>query len=1185
MTYVPLRVHGHHSLLTGVDPPRTLLARARALGLPAMALADVDSLAGSVEFLQAAQHVPVRPILAAEISDPRPQDATCGASGRVVALASDARGYRNLCKLVSARRLGADPGAQGAALPGPESFDLLGNVARHSAGLIFLVDHPRLALGLFDVLPRRQLLVAISPASLKKSAARKASRPEESLNTHLTGFAPAQAFARPPADPPRRENDELETEKTPAPARAHPAQELIEVARATNLAVVAAPDVYYAAPASERDHRVRVAIKHNALLADLPVEWLAEQPGHLPGPREMHALYADLPDVPGDWPLPRSCGRAPGPLARTLLVADACRYAPELGGVHFPDIALESGETAYSRLCAIAFEGARGRYRPLRPEIVRRLDYELAQIERLGFSPYFLLVLRIADFARERAIPFVGRGSAADSLVAYCLGLTDADPLRYRLPFERFLNPARADRPDIDLDFCWRRRDEVLEHVYTAFGAHCTAMIATLCRFELRSAFREAALVEGIPPAEINPWSVRLPFHFAEEAPVKALPPELSSNPIARALRATPECRDFPFHDERFGRALCAAATLIDAPRHLGLHPGGVVVSPGPITDFTACQRAAKGVVMTQLDKDAVEAIGLVKMDLLGNRALTTIDDCLRSLRESGIELDLANIPEDDPATARTLREGRTLGCFQVESPGMRHLLKQTGAATMDDVIQAIALIRPGPAGSGMKDAYVRRFRGLEDARPPHPRLSELLWETRGIMLYQEDVMQVAALSAGMDLAEADLLRRALQKRRRRELPELRQRFLQDCERNGIERSEAAQVWERIASFAAFAFCKAHAVTYGRIAYRTVFLKTHHPAPYLAAFLASETGYYEPRAYVEECRRLGVPILPPDINRSRATFALEWSAPCTVAHRPAPQGCLRIGLGQIKGLSASTIEAIQRARAAGQPFVSLIDLLERSGAHIDEVERLIQCGALDAFDRTRPEMLWRLHLFVRSTLRFPKGESLDRGQIAACRAARGARHMDRARPGPSGVETSAHASGGGWARRGMGMGTAALARGETRLLFPEPATPALVLPGLPDLDERARGLLEFEFMGITVNAHPTALFACAGDERRARLEAKSATTRLIACRDLERFAGGRVALRGWLVASRRVRTVHGDWMRFLTLEDESGLVEAVMFPAVYAREGHRLVDPGPHCISGIAADQMGACTLHVERVW
>lgn len=1157
--YLPLRAHGHHSMLTGVDSPAALVERAGALGLPGLALADVDTLAGLVDFLLAARRFrertgrPFRAVVAAEISDPS------GEPGRVVALVESAQGYRNLCKLVSARALGADPGVPGAELAGPESFRLVENVARHQEGLVFLVDHPRLLVELHDRVDARSLFAAISPAALRTRSAERAAVFGQPRNAHLAQASSARrAF---PDRATRRSTSEdeeepvpeadLEFPKVPPPQAPVSAFDLLAAARATGVPALAVPDVHFASPGGRTDHRLRVAIKHNALLEDLPEAWTARAPAHLLAPAEIEALYADFP----------------GATARTLEIGARCDFEPELGGILFPTIEVESGETPASKLRAMAQNGALARFRPLRPEVLHRLDYELATIERLGFAPYFLLVEKIAAYARENEIPCVGRGSAADSLVAYCLRLTDADPLRYRLTFERFLNPARRDRPDIDLDFCWRRRDRVLDHVYGLFGAERTAMIATINRCGMRAAFRESALVLGIPPAIVNRWSKKLPWGVESGGD-----PRL--NPVEDALRRTPEAAGFPFDDPRFARVLPAAARLLRAPRHYGLHPGGVVVAPGAITDFVSCQRAKKGVVVTQLDKDAVEAIGLVKMDLLGNRALTTIDDCLASLRERGIEVDLERIPENDPDTAATLVEGRTLGCFQVESPGMRNLLKQTGARTMDDVIQAVALIRPGPAGSGMKDAYVRRFRQLEDPRPPHPRLSDLLWETHGVMLYQEDVMQVASRMAGMDLAEADLLRRALQKRRARDLEEVARRFLAGCAEEGIARADAVRVWDLIANFASFAFCKAHAVTYGRIAYRAVWLKTHHPAVYLAAFLASETGYYDARVYVEEARRLGVPILPPDVNRSERTFAVEWSP--GPALRPAP--AIRIGLSSVKGLSQRATDTILASRASRGPFVSLPDFLERTRAHRDEAEALIQVGAFDDFDRTRPELLWRLHLLNAPVRRVPRRSAedapLDPAQLAACRATPASRARD--------TLASARAKIGGWHANGLGLGHADLAPGECAALFPEPETPALALPRLPDVDARTRGQLEFAGLGLTIRAHPTAIFPCPAD---ARISEYRAPANSIACGDLDRFRAGRVTLRGWPAATRHVRTQDGRTMRFLTLEDESGLAEVVIFPDVYERDGRHLAQFGTLCITGVVEDQMGACTLHAETIW
>jgi DNA-directed DNA polymerase III PolC len=1138
-------------MLTGVDAPRVLVERARAIGIGALALCDVDTLSGVVDFLHAARRVGgVRAIVGAEISDPS------GKPGRVVALVENARGWKSLCKLVSARQLGADPGVVGSALDGPAHFDLVQQATLHQEGLIFLVDHPRLAIALAGRVDARSLFVALSPANLRTKSARSV-RDEVPRNVarapRSAGIEAGRRMTRDLEDHPRDAEELLDTPKVPAPERPVPASDLLEAARAVGLATVAAADVYGAFPNTLADHRVRAAIKHNALLADLPDTFTAHAPAHLLSPAEMRSFYDGVAECSG----PFTAGDD-GVLARTLEIAERCTFTPELGGILFPTIALATGETAYSKLVALSFRGASERYRPLKPEAVRRLDYELSTIDKLGFAPYFLLVMQIADFARAQGIPHVGRGSAADSLVAYCLRLTDADPLRYKLIFERFLNPARRDRPDIDLDFCWRRRDEVLEHVYGLFGTERTAMIATIATCGVRAAFREAALVEGVPPAEVNRWSRRLPYYFdAHEEVVHG------QNPIERCLRETPEAAGFPFDDPRMQRVVASAAQLVSAPRHYGLHPGGVVVAPGPITDFVSCQRAAKGCIVTQFDKDAVEAIGLVKMDLLGNRALTVVDDCVKALSARGVTVDVETLAEDDARTAETLQRGLTLACFQVESPGMRHLLQQIGACDMDDVIQAVALIRPGPAGSGMKDAYVRRYRELEPPTPPHPRLVEVLWDTHGVLLYQEDVMQVAATLAGMDLAEADSLRRALQKHRAHDLKALCDRFVSGCIEQGVAREDALRAWDLVANFASFGFCKAHAVTYGRIAYRAVWLKTHYPAEYIAAFLGSDTGYYHTRVYVEEARRMGVPILPPDVNKSERVFRVE-------------RGGLRVGLVHVKGVQERTLDALFQTRASDGPFVSLPDFLERTRAHTDECERLIQCGAFDAFDRTIPELLWRLHLLrapERKTPRAKEGENgLDPEVLAACRATPRSRDAVR----------EARERSQGWTGKGIGLGAADLAPGETAPLFPEREAPALALPRLSDVDPRVRGRIEHELLGLTVRAHPTTLFPCPADARLAGRDAL--VKRTIGCGEIARFQGARVTLRGWPAATRHVRTSDGRTMRFLTLEDETGLAECVIFPDVYERDGAHLAEFGTLCVSGVVQNQMGACTLHVEHV-
>jgi DNA-directed DNA polymerase III PolC len=1180
-SYAPLRVHGHHSLLTATDSPRALLRRAAELGLGSLALTDIDTGAGLVEFVRAAREEGVRPILGAEFSDPQ------GRPGRVVALVEDEHGYANLCRLLSIRALGGDPGRLGARLAGPQAANLAHAAAEHARGLVFLADHPRTLLELHGRVDARNLYAAISSASLAVKETRQGAT---ARNVGSASGRTRREHAPDEWERPRDADELLDLPKPPAPERPVAARELVEAARALGVATLAVPDVHCARPTGLAGLRLRAAAKHAALLEDLPESFFAPTPCHMPSAAELEAACAALPECAGPHQ-PRELGA----MRRTLEVAERCGWTPPLDRVLLPTIELPAGETAYSRLVAMAFAGASRRYRPLKPEVVRRLDHELSTIDRLGYAPYFLLVDAIAAFARGRGIPCVGRGSAADSLVAYCLGMTDADPLRYELVFERFLNPCRRDRPDIDLDFCWRRRDEVLEHVYSLFGPERTAMIATVATCGPRAAFREAALAEGVPPPLVARWSRRLPWRLAGGGDAPSAHDGSAGDPsneidnaaealesggsIAEALRGAAGGAGIPFDEPRLARALAAADGLLGAPRFFGLHPGGTVVAPGPTSSFAPCARARKGHLVVQYDKDSVEAIGLVKMDLLGNRALTVLDDCVEALRARGVVVDLASLPEDDPATARALAEGRTLGCFQVESPGMRHLLQQMDARTMDHVIQAVALIRPGPAGSGMKDAYIRRARGVEEPRPPHPRLAHPLRLTHGVLLYQEDVMVAASLLAGMDLGEADLLRRALQKRRMDELPALRERFVAGCAREGVEADAALAAWELVANFASFGFCKAHAVTYGRIAYRAAWLKTRHPAEYLAAFLASDTGYYDQRVYVEEARRLGVAILPPCVNRSGRDHAVERT-------RGGAAG-LRVPLSRVKGLSERALSGLLRARAEGGAYTSLPDLAERAPLDRGELEALVKCGACACFDRTIPELLWRAKLLKAAPTGKPPAD-LDREALAACRAAREGRAGRDATPGarteasPEEALDSARRAAAGWRGAGIGLGRATLEPGQDLVLFPEPQPGRLALPRLPELGPLERGRLEHELLGLTVEAHPTELFPCAAELRAAR--AGRTLRAPTPCVELRRMAGARIALRGWLAASRRVHAADGRPMRFLTLEDPSGIAEVVVFPDVHERDAEHLAEGGVLRVVGVVEERFGSFTLHAERV-
>ncbi|HUU91543.1 MAG TPA: DNA polymerase III subunit alpha, partial [Phycisphaerae bacterium] len=641
-----------------------------------------------------------------------------------------------------------------------------------------------------------------------------------------------------------------------------------------------------------------------------------------------------------------------------------------LGRPVFPSATIPKGETPYSHLAQLAFAGLKERYRPLRPAAVRRLEKELTVIDRLGFADYFLIMHEIAAWARGQGIPCVARGSAAGSLVAWCLGLSGVDPLKYGLLFERFLNLERADCTDIDLDICWRSRDDVIRHVYDTYGAARVAMISTHQSFQAKSAFREVAKAHGLPPDEVDRLSRRLPYYSAAGIP--------------DAVLSFPELRDFPLGREDIARILEIAAVLDSLPRHLSVHVGGLVIADRPLTDYLPLQVATKGVVITQYEAEAVEAMGLVKMDLLAQRSLSIIQTAVREIEKNhAVHIDPETIQDGDPGAAAILAAGDTFGCFQIESPGMRNLLKMMGAKRRMDVILGLSLIRPGPASSGMKDRFVRRRRGLEPAEYLHPALREVLGDTYGIMLYQEDVIRVAHATAGFTPAEGDRLRKDLAKGAPpKQIEAWRTRFIRGAIAHGARRKDAETLWDRVAQFAGYSYCKAHACTYGEIAYRAVYLRAHWPAEFAAAVLANQAGYYDRRTYLEDARRRGCPILGPDVNASDIEPATESvmvdkqhlagglveDPPKRIgdSRRRARRVAVRIGLMDVRGLSERAMRRIIASRQTDGPYRSVADLMARVRPSREEAENLAMAGALDSLAANRPAALWQVHALLES---------------------------------------------------------------------------------------------------------------------------------------------------------------------------------------------------------------------------
>jgi DNA polymerase III subunit alpha len=706
--------------------------------------------------------------------------------------------------------------------------------------------------------------------------------------------------------------------RVPVLAEAEAAYQLSQEATKLRVACAAVHPVYYLRPEQASLQRSVSAIRLITGVGSVPPEQLAPPASHFLNEAEMRSRYSGFH----------------GALEMTLEIAQRCQAELPVGQAHYPVLELPDNLSASAYLRLRAETGAKKLYGQVTPEIQARLEHELQTIAARGYEPIFLIVDELLSYARAQGIPTASRGSASSSLVAHCLGITSPDPLALDLYFERFLNPARSKPPDIDTDICSRGRDRVIRHAFERFGAERVAMVATINRFRPKSALSDLAKAHGLPQDLIRELSNALPHSFWARRMEDGEPGEEPS-PFAELAGSYPQLKGL-FQE---------AETLLKLPRHLSVHPGGLVVSPGPMTERMAVmQSGSKGVTITQMDLESVEALGLVKIDLLGIRGLTVMGDvaaAIHSWRRSEFRGSLAvleNIPQEDPETSDRVEAGQTIGCFQIESPGMRGVLREIKARTVEDILVALALYRPGPLQGGLKDAFVRRFNGEEKIDHLHPSLEPLLEDTYGVILYQEQVLRIANQLAGFSLAEADLLRRAMSHfDPGKQMQVLREKFVHGAEENkGVPRETGERIWDLMAAFAGYGFPKAHAASYAVVGWRSAWCKTHYPAEFMAAVLANWGGYYSQRVYLSEARRMGLRVRPPNINHAMRQFSVAY---------PLGEAVLYMGMDQVRDLTGRTQERILR----GRPFRSMDDFLARADPRRKDAENLVLAGALEDF--------------------------------------------------------------------------------------------------------------------------------------------------------------------------------------------------------------------------------------------
>jgi DNA-directed DNA polymerase III PolC len=1062
--FIPLTAYSAYSLQEGLLLPSELVEAAKAQNLPALGLTDHRLLSGAVEFAVACQRVGIQPVLGLEInllensglaireaeaggaggsggapdglmpSGRNPADMT-SAGQRLSLLAMNLNGWSNLCRLSSAIERGD-----------------IESPTRSSAGTtptgVPIAFLSKVSDDLIAILP--------SPAQTAQDEA------EPLVVLKVIFKDRLYAALDDPGTAVRRSM----------------------LAHRLKIPCVVTHPVYYLSPEQESLQRTLSAIRLNLSLNKLPPGAAAPKGSHFPSQEEIESQFSNFPSA----------------VEATQEIAARCKFDLPLGIPHMPTVPLPPGLTAAQYLRERAEAGARRLYGDINPRVRERLDHELEVIAKMGFEPIFLIVEEILNYARQTGVPFSSRGSAASSLVAHCLGITSPDPLRLDLYFERFLNPARSTPPDIDTDLCSRGRDSVIQHVFDKYGEDRAAMVCTINRFRPRSSLGDVAKAHGIEPQKVREMVNQLPYAFwsrFEQNEEGETPP----SPFAE-LRAV-------YTSPGYQRIFEEAEALLKLPRHLSVHPGGMVIAPGKITDLVPIMRSgSKGVTITQFDLESVEALGLVKIDLLGIRGLTVLGDVTLSgfepheryptgTKPAGPISFLESIPADDAETSRRVQTGETIGCFQIESPGMRATLREIRAHSEDDLMAALALYRPGPLSGGLKDAFVRRFKGEEPVHHIHPALEPLLAETFGVILYQEQVLRIAHELAGFSLTEADLLRRAMShfdpgKR----MQELKVKFINEAQsRSGIPPGTGERVWEMMAAFAGYGFPKAHAASYAKVAWRSAWCKTHFPAEFMAAVLANWGGYYSQRVYLSEARRLRLTVRPPNVNFSGRNFTVGQGPQggfVPPMRHPAgttpagPQGkALYMGMDQVRDLTGRTMERIIH----GRPFHSLEDFLARADPRPQEAVNLAKVGALEDLG-TIPAVLRRV-----------QGGSWQRGQ-------------------PSLFE---------WEDTG----------GE-------------------DWSLEQKMAAQQELLGISLEAHPLELLID-------KIAAANAVSTLDA---LERI-GQRVTVAGVRQTSHRSRTAKGETMMFLTIEDLSGALDMVVFPDVYRRSRELLSSSSPVFVTGM----------------
>ncbi len=1021
--FVHLRVHTEFSLADGIVRTDDLVKTAARLEMPAVAVTDLANLFAAVKFYQAACQAGVKPLIGADVWLENPADPH--KPHRLVLLCQNIEGYRCLGRLLTR-----------AYVEGQHS------------------GRPCLSKSWLDI-PLRGLIALsgahegdIGQALLSGNSVQA----EELARAYQVCF-PGSFY--------------LELQRTSQPFQEDYNHAAVDLAQRLSLPVVATNHVVFLQPTDFDAHEVRVCIQDGRVLNDSrrPHRYTRQQ--YFRSAQEMADMFQDIPEA----------------LDNTIEIARRCNLHFEFGRYYLPAYPVSEGMTIDALLRNDAQAGLATRLQLLPGEAresqqkiyTERLDLELSTINKMGFPGYFLIVADFILWAKKNGIPVgPGRGSGAGSLVAYCLGITELDPIKYDLLFERFLNPERVSLPDFDVDFCMERRDEVIEYVTKRYGQDRVAQIITHGTMAAKAVVRDVGRVMDHPYGYVDKIAKLIPFEIGMT--------------LERALEIEPQLAERYRKEEDVRDLLDTARMLEGMARSAGKHAGGVVIAPGPLTDFMPlyCEQGGKQTV-TGLDMEDVEKLGLVKFDFLGLRTLTIIDKAVKTInreraQKGELPLVIEQLPIDDPATYAQLKSCRTTAMFQLESRGMKDLIQRLQPDNFEEIVALVALFRPGPLQSGMVDDFINRKHKRTPIKYLHPSLEAILKPTYGVILYQEQVMQIAQVLSGYTLGGADLLRRAMGKKKPEEMAQQRDGFVQGALARGVSDKLASHIFDVIEKFAGYGFNRSHSAAYALIAYQTAWLKTHYPAAFMAAVLSADMDKTDKVVtMIAECRDMRISILPPDINRCEYHFV------------PMDDMTILYGLGAIKGLGEAAIEAILQERDREGPFKDLFDFCQRIDlrkANRRVLESLIRAGALDGLGTHRAALMASLGRALAAADQHSRNR--DAGQVD---------------------------------------------------LFGAAATPTEihVYENVAEWSEEQRLAGEKETLGLYLTGHPIARYAD---------ELKRITDATIA--ELKPTTDSTIVVAGLVVAQRTMQTRRGDRMAFVTLDDQTGRLELAVFSDLYS---------------------------------